>query len=282
MMKIRETLRHELCRRNYGEYVKHVHGGRWKLARAVKFICNSVQKFIETDTGNAYDILIISTPPQHGKSMTITETLPSWFLGKNPFERVIEISYNEDFAQKFGRRNKEKVEQFGNIFGIELSKTTSSSTEWELSNGVGGMKSRGVLSGVTGNPCKLMIIDDPVKNRQEADSETIRQRLKDEWRDSYKTRLAAGAKIIIIMTRWHVDDLAGYILETEDNVTYINLPCEAEENDILGRKIGEALAPEIGKDNKWLAQFKKAIKQQRVHAPGCLYFKADQRHKKET
>jgi predicted phage terminase large subunit-like protein len=191
--------------------------------------------------------------------MTITETLPSWFLGKYPKERVIEISYNEDFAQQFGRRNKEKVKEFGKkIFGIELSSNTASATEWELSNNIGGMKSRGVTSGVTGNPCRLMIIDDPVKNRQEADSETFRQRLKDEWRDSYKTRLAAGAKVIIINTRWHEDDLTGYILDTEDNVEYINLPCEAEENDVLGRKIGEPLAPEIGKGVEWLRQFKKS------------------------
>ena len=109
----------ELCRRHYRDYVEYVHEGRWISGKAVTFLCDEVQKFIETNTGHAFDILVISMPPQHGKSMTITETLPSWFLGKYPKKRVIEVSYNEDFAQLFGRRNLRKIKQFGeDIFNI--------------------------------------------------------------------------------------------------------------------------------------------------------------------
>ena len=258
-MNIRNELQKELCRRVYSDYVEYVHEGRWIKGKAVSYICNKVQEFIEKDTGHAFDILVLSIPPQHGKSMTITETLPSWYLGKFPTKRIIEASYSEDFAQLFGRRNLRKIEQFGKeIFGIEKGKIANN-TEFELSNGIGGMISRGILSGVTGRPADLMIIDDPVKNRQEADSKTYRDRVWAEWNDSFKSRLSFGAKVIIIQTRWHEDDFAGRIIKNEKHVTVINLKCEADENDPLGRNPGEALCPEIGKGDVWLEDFKSSF-----------------------
>ena len=258
-MKIRDELRKELCRRIYSDYVEYVHEGRWIKGKAVSYICDKVQNFIEEDTGHAFDVLVLSIPPQHGKSMTITETLPSWYLGKFPMKRIIEISYSEDFAQLFGRRNLRKIDQFGfDIFGIKIGKVANN-TEFELSNGVGGMISRGILSGVTGRPADLMIIDDPVKNRQEADSKTYRDRIWTEWNDSFKSRLAFGAKVIIIQTRWHEDDFAGRIVKNEKHVTVINLKCEADDNDPLGREKGDALCPEIGKGNEWLKDFKSSF-----------------------
>jgi predicted phage terminase large subunit-like protein len=259
-MKIRDELRKELARREYASYCEYVHQGMWKRGKAVEYICNQIQAFIEEKTENAYDILVLSMPPQHGKSLTITETLPSYYLMKNPTHRVVEISYSEDFAQLFGRRNRQKIKEFGGVlFGTELADTPNSNTEFELSNNIGGMISRGVMSGVTGRPCNLMIIDDPIKNMQEADSPTYRERIKAEWNASFKTRFASGAKVILIQTRWHEDDLAGYIIKNEKNVRVVNLPCEAEDNDPLGREKGQALAPEIGKGDKWLQSFKEGF-----------------------
>lgn len=243
---------------DYAAYCYHVHGGAWVPSKFHKTLCYIVQDFIEADTGNAFDILIISTPPQHGKSTTITETLPSWYLGRNPTNRVIEISYSEDFAKKFGRRNRQKIKEYcGEIFGIKMASSPDTDLDFELSNHVGGMISRGITSGVTGNPANLMIIDDPIKNRQEADSETTRGIINDEWLNSFRSRLAPGAKVIVIMTRWHEADLSGFLIENESNVALVNFPLEAEEDDILGRNVGDALCPEIGKDNVWLADFKK-------------------------
>ncbi|WP_101908867.1 phage terminase large subunit [Marasmitruncus massiliensis] len=263
----KQAIRLEISRREswekYSAYVEYVHEGRWIPARAVVFLCDQVQDFVERPTEAPYEILIISVPPQHGKSMTVTETLPSWYLGKNPYKRIIEISYNETFAQLFGRRNKNKIEQFGlPVFGVELAKSPNNNTEFEIDNNVGGMISRGVMSGVTGRPADLMLLDDPIKNRQEADSETYRRRLADEWENSFKTRLSAGAKVILIQTRWHQDDLAGHIIRNEKNAKVINLPCIAEENDPLGRKPGQALMPEIGKDDKWAQTFSETYKTQ--------------------
>lgn len=247
-----------LAQRQYWRYVELVHEGRWERADYLIYLCNTVQQFLESKDP-AHRILCLSMPPQHGKSMSITETLPSWYLGRWPDRRVIEVSYNDDFAKKFGRRNREKVDRYGErVFGIRVSDTTSAVQEWELSNGVGGMQSRGVGGSITGNPANLIIIDDPVKNQQEAVSETFRERIWDEWLYSIKTRLHAKGKVIVIMTRWHEDDFVARLLQHESGVQYINLPCEAEEDDLLMREPGETLGDVLGKDKAWLAWFKAA------------------------
>lgn len=261
----KEALRGSLCRElvrrrareRYLDYVDYVHDGSWKRSRVGVYLCERVEQFLALESGNAYEIMILSLPPQHGKSMTVTATLPSWFLGKNPDKRVICISYNEEYAAMFGRRNREKLFSYGReLFGVAPGEVNSA-TEFETSEG-GGMISRGVLSGVTGRGCDLLIIDDPVKNRQEADSEVYRRRLVEEWENSFKTRLAAGGKVILIQTRWHEDDLAGQLLKTEKAVHEINLPCEcvSSNTDPLGRKKGDPLCPELGKGLGWLKSFK--------------------------
>ncbi len=250
-----ELARRELARRDYRQYLPYVHGAMWKKTRMSDYIAQRVQAFLTSETGNAYDILVVKTPPQHGKSMTLSETLPSWYMGRFPTKRIIMASYNEDSAQRFCRRNSDKIRQFGaTLFGVSLA--IDRSTELELDNRQGRMISRGIMSGITGNPADLIIIDDPIKNREEANSQTIRDKLWEEWQNSIKSRLAAGAKVILIMTPWHEDDLAARLLNSETNISEIRLPVEAEENDPLGREIGDALCPELGKDNAWLKQFK--------------------------
>ena len=247
----------ELMRESYAAYCYFVHKGKWIDTKFHRFLANKVQSFVETHTGNPYDILVLSTPPQHGKSLTVTETFPSWYEGKYPDRRCIVACYNDDFAGKFGRRNKSKLEEYGEfIFGVSLSK--SSDRDIEIAEHGGSIITRGIMSGITGNSGDLIIIDDPVKNRQEADSVTYRDRLWEEWQNSIKTRTQAGTKIIIIQTRWHEDDLAGRVIRNENNVEVVNIPVAAEEGDILGRRIGDSLCPELGKDNKWLLEFKES------------------------
>ena len=102
-----------LASKEYVYYVEYVHRGRWTRSRHLEYICDQIQEFIEHDTGHAIDILVLQMPPQHGKSMSITETLPSWYLGNNPDKRVILASYNDDTAERFTRRNKEKIREYG-------------------------------------------------------------------------------------------------------------------------------------------------------------------------
>lgn len=249
---------------DYCEYVEYVHQGAWKKTPFHRLLCKYVQNFVERETDKPYEILVITTPPQHGKSQSITETLPSWYLGKHPDKHVIEISYNEDFAIQFGRRNKRKIDDYGEeIFGIKVSKDSSRAVGFELDEYGGGMSSSGVGTGVTGRRCNLMIIDDPIKNKREAYSKARRDLIYEEWLMSFKTRLAPNSKVILIMTRWHEDDLAGRLLGEEENIKLLKFPCECEDDTLaveklLGRKVGDALCPEIGKGNAWLEEFKRA------------------------
>lgn len=249
---------------NYRFYCYHAHNhGRnkddllWFPSKFHRYLCDKAQEFIEKPTKKAYEILILNTPPQHGKSTTITATLPSWYLMRNPDNKVIAVSYGDSLAQRFGKQNLDKVREYGKIFGVKLDKKKANAQEFRIEGRTGVMISAGYGSGLTGNPADLIVIDDPVKNRVEADSETDRNKKWSDYIDSIETRISAGGKIILIMTRWHEDDLAGRLMEHyRDRTTVINLPCEAEENDPLGRKPGDALCPEIGKDNEWLKDFK--------------------------
>lgn len=253
-----ELARRELARRDYGAYLALTQGQGWKETALSRLLARSVQRFLEADTGHAYDILLIETPPQHGKSTAVTETLPSWFLGRWPDKRVIVAGYSDEFAERFCRRNREKLQQFGpDLFGVAMGKINRS-TEFEVAGHRGRMISRGLLSGITGNPADLLIVDDPIKTRQDADSPTIRDRVWEEWQNSLKSRFAAEAKVIVIMTPWHEDDLAGRLLKQEIHVELLRLPVEAEDGDPLGRKPGQPLCPELGKDEKWLRDFKRA------------------------
>ncbi len=246
---------------DYCEYVDYVHQGMWKKTKFHRYLCQYVQNFVERPTNKPYEILIVTTPPQVGKSTTLTETLPSWYVGRHPERHIIEISYNIDFARRFGRMNRQKIRDFGSdIFGIEISEEAAKADDFELKGYLkSGMMSAGIGTAVTGNRADLMIIDDPIKNHQEASSKSRRELIWNEWYSTYRSRLQPGAKVIVIMTRWHEDDLAGRMLATEENVKVLRFPMECEEaGDPLGRNIGDPLVPELGKDRNWLDEFKKS------------------------
>lgn len=256
-----ELAKRELARRSYGDYLAYVGGKAWKRTKFSTYLARELESFIESETDNAYDILIVESPPQHGKSMTVTEALPSYCLGKHPNWRVILASYNDETAERFARRNKEKLKQYGGmLFNVDIQ-GVNRSREFEVRSTTGDrgqLLSRGIRSGITGNPANLMIIDDPIKNRLEADSPTYRSQIWGEWLNSLKSRLQAGAKVIVIMTPWHEDDLAARLQQTEKNLRLIRLPVEAEESDPLGRVPGDSLAPELGKDKAWLRQYRES------------------------
>ena len=167
-----------LAKRHYADYVQYVHMGRWKRARHLDLVCEKLESIMEGKTKR----LMIFMPPRHGKSMTVTETFPSFYLGKNPEKRVIEISYSGDLAQQFGKRNRDKVEEFGPaLFGHTISQVQATKTNWNLDNGMGGMISVGIGGSITGYGADLLIVDDPIKNRAEAESATYRNKLWDEY-----------------------------------------------------------------------------------------------------
>lgn len=184
--------------------------------------------------------LMIFMPPRHGKSEMVTIRYPVWCIENDPERRVIIGAYNQPLAERFSRRARKIA-----ATRLTLSDDRNAAGDWETAAG-GGVRAAGVGSGVTGMGANLIIIDDPVKSREEANSETYRQRVWDWYTDDLYTRREPGAAMLLIQTRWHEDDLAGRILASEDgpNWTVVNLPAEAEEGDPLGRPIGAALCRE--------------------------------------
>ena len=266
--KIDLMLEMESAKTKYSDYVKYVHryDKEFQIAKFQKYICDCIDKLLNNellnDEGKPYEGICLSQPPQTGKSRCITETLPSYYLGKFPYYHVIEISYGEDLAVKFGRRNKQKVEEFGRqLFGIELSKHSSSALEFEIKGTNGGMISRGIGGQITGSPADLIIMDDPYKNRQEADSPSYKKFVNDEWLNTIQTRASAKCKYVIVHTRWNEDDLIGTLLSIEREKWFeISFPAISEQDELetSGRKIGEALLPEADKDLEWLINKRKS------------------------
>lgn len=195
---------------------------------------------IEKMLSGEIEKLMIFLPPRHTKSETVTVRLPAYLLEQDGHQRIIVGAYNQTLVNKFSRKTRRIATS-----RIPISKERTAVEDWETLEG-GGLRAVGVGGGVTGQGGNWIIIDDPVKNREEANSETYREKCWDWYTDDLYTRREPGCKMILIMTRWHQDDLAGRILESEDgpNWTVINLPALAETNDPLGRKEGEALCPE--------------------------------------
>ncbi len=184
--------------------------------------------------------LMIFLPPRHGKSELATIRFPAWVLERAPHQRVIVGSYNSTLAEKFSRRTRRICSS-----RMLLSDERTAVGDWETAAG-GGLRAVGVGGGVTGQGADLILIDDPIKSREEAGSAAFRERLWTWYTDDLYTRQEPGAAIVLILTRWHMDDLAGRILASEEAAewTVISLPALAEANDPLGRSEGEALCPE--------------------------------------
>lgn len=196
------------------------------------------------------DVLIICMPPGSAKSSYGSVAFPAWYLGRHPEKCVIAASHTAELAERFGRKVRNMVgsPEHARIFpSCELSSDSTAAGRWDTSRG-GEYFAAGVGGAVTGRRADLAIIDDPVKSREDADSETIREKQWAWWRDDLVTRLKPNAGVVLIMTRWHEDDLAGRLLEdiksTGQRVRVIKLPMEAGENDELGRLPGELLWPE--------------------------------------
>lgn len=199
-------------------------------------------------------------PPRSSKSYSISEAFPSWYIGRDPNRRVILVSYGDDLARDFGIANKRKIEDHGKqIFDVELDPSKNAGDDWEIAGKRGRMISSGIGGAITGKGADLIIIDDPVKNQEDADSPTKREKVWKEWQSTLNTRLQPNGAVILVMTRWHEDDLAGRLLKQSDDWEVIKIPAIAERDDPIGRKIGEALWPDYGYDLNWAKQKKREV-----------------------
>jgi predicted phage terminase large subunit-like protein len=196
--------------------------------------------------------LIIQAPPRAGKSQLATIHFPAFYLGRHPQQQVITACHNTDLARFFGRqvRNLIHTDLYKNIFpGITLAADAKAANFWNTSKG-GVYFSAGVGSGIAGRGGHLIVVDDPIRTRADADSKHVRDQLWDWYRSDLYSRRMPDAAIVIIATRWHDDDLTGRLLleqesGTGDDWEVISLPAIAiDDDDQLGRKAGEALWPE--------------------------------------
>ena len=185
------------------------------------------------------DRLMIFMPPRHGKSELASKRFPAWCLGRNPQRQIIAASYNSDLANDFGRnvRNLVAEPEFSQVFpGVTLAPDSQAANRMNTNRG-GTYVAAGVGTAVTGRGAHIALIDDPFKDREEADSERRRQVVWDWYRSTLYTRLMPGGAIVLIQTRWHEDDLAGRLLEHERGQwEVLDLPAI--------NKAGEALWPE--------------------------------------
>jgi predicted phage terminase large subunit-like protein len=199
-----------------------------------------IREHLDRVTAGGLRKLMVFVPPRHGKSELVTIRYPAWRLERDQNKRIIVGSYNATLAEKFSRRTRRIC-----ATRMALSDERTAVSDWETAAG-GGLRAVGVGGGVTGQGGDLIIVDDPIKSREEANSAAYRERVWDWYRDDLYTRQEPGAAIILILTRWHMDDLAGRILASKQagDWTVITLPAFAEAGDPLGRSEGEALWPD--------------------------------------
>ena len=199
-----------------------------------------VCEYLDKLTAGEIDRLMILMPPRHGKTELVTKRYGVYRLQRDPQTRVILAAYNQTLAETYSRGARRVARGV-----LSLSDERATAGDWETTTG-GGIRAVGVGTGVTGHGGNGIIIDDPVKSREEADSETYRERLWDWYIADLFTRREPGAWQLFIGTPWHDDDLAARILASEDGANWVvlRLPAIAEEDDLLGRSVGEALCPE--------------------------------------
>jgi predicted phage terminase large subunit-like protein len=234
--------------------------GRWNLFRHLALYNRIALAIAAGLVSNVF----IEVQPQTGKSQFWSKHFPAWWLGTFPEKRVGVSSYESSYAASWGRATRDLLEEHGEtVFGVKVRQDSRAVDEWQLAGHDGGMVTAGVGGPLTGRPLDLGIIDDPIKNAEEASSEAHLAKIFD-WYDSvFSTRFHEGAVKVILMTRWSEKDLIGRIkaraAETKEPWLEIRLPAIAEEDEAfhikhpdgriedLGwhRKKGEVLCPEL-------------------------------------
>lgn len=262
--------RRKLARANLDQFILHCRRG-YSMQPFHRAICSVLQGVEE----GRYQRVILSVPPQHGKSEIATRHFPAYLIGRNPARKVVVSSYGGSLAESFNRDAQRVMEseEFRQLFpkvclpGRGEAVRNNSLVEIVNEDGVptlGSIKAVGRGAGLTGFPMDIGIIDDPLKDRAEAQSSTIRESLWSWYTDVFETRMHNDSRQLIIQTRWHEDDLAGRVLArdghyhpTDNPRGWMLINFEAikteHENPFDTRQVGEALWPERHNLEKLLA-----------------------------
>ena len=225
----------------------------YKIGWVHQEICQTLDLFLKDLIEGKRPRLIITMPPRSGKSEIVSRRFPAYFLGKYPDLSIISVSYSATLAEDFCRDVQRIIDsdEYKAVFpNTKLSDKKDknykrTSDIFEIVGHKGVYCSAGVGGGITGKGCDILIIDDPIKNRQEANSENTRKKIFDWYSSTAYTRLSPSGGVIMMCTRWHLDDLIGKVLNDKGQKPFhvISYPAIAE-HDEPHRKQGEALHPE--------------------------------------
>ncbi|OBG00768.1 hypothetical protein A5773_04180 [Mycobacterium sp. 852014-52450_SCH5900713] len=208
--------------------------------------------------------LIVSVPPREGKSTLVSQVGPPYALMTDPNNQVVLVSYADALAQEHSGEARARITEHADLLGYQLRADKQAVGRWKVDGHDGGLLAAGILSGITGFGADLLIVDDPVKNAQEADSPAYRRRVIHEFRSTLLTRLHPNASVVLIMTRWHPEDLAGVLLAEEpDRWRHINIPAIAEAGipDALGRTPGVAMTSALGRTAEQFDDLRRGVGQ---------------------
>jgi len=264
----REIARRQLCQENLLPFVMRFNPD-YLPGWVHKDICRRLEQFSEDVANRLSPRLLLTMPPRHGKSELTSKKFPAWHLGNHPTHEVMACSYSGSLSMSFSRMNRELLRDpaYSVLFDTKLHPESQSAEAWLTTDG-GGYTSAGVGGAITGKGAHVLIIDDPVKNREDAESEAGRQGTWDWYTSTAYTRLAPGGGVLVILTRWHDDDLAGrlYAAEKEgaDKWIQVDYPAEAKVDEPF-RHQGEALHP-ARYDSKALGRIRKAVGERDWHA----------------
>lgn len=230
---------------------------------------HAVERYVESGGKEGLGRLIITIPPRHGKTMFVSKRWPARILGKHPLWRLGLVSYGGDLAEDASRAVRALIRDeplYKQLFpDAELSDESHAVNRWALAGGSAdnpNMVAVGVGGPLTGRGFQIIIIDDPIKGRQEAESTTVRESLRAWYKGTLRTRLEPGGAIVIIQTRWHEDDLVGWLLDQEKNGEgehweILNLPALAETKDPQGKPLKDPLSRRAGQA-LWPARYNRA------------------------
>jgi len=237
----KEILSRRAARKSLKDFIQYLDLGFKPAAHHLLLI-----EHLEAIERGDIERLMVLMPPGSAKSTYASILFPPWYMGRNEQNSVLGVSNTTELAERFSRRSRNIVtlQRFRNVFGFGISEKTQSASNWETEKGA-EFFAAGIGSAIAGRRADLGLIDDPIKSREEADSDRTRQKHWDWYVNDFFTRLKPNAKQILIQTRWHEDDLGGRLLEREANRwTVVSLPMVAIASDPLGREPGEKLWPE--------------------------------------
>lgn len=204
--------------------------------------------------------LILSMPPQEGKSQRVSRDFVLWALAQNPERRIAVASKDAGLSRRNGRAVRDLIQRHSERLRLEIRRDVSAQAEWQVVGHAGGLIAVTLEGGFTGRSADLIVIDDPVNNRSDVLSEAQRNKVWDWFQYTMVARMSANTPVVLIMTRWHEDDLVGRILASEDGPYWrvLNIPAQANhdpkkgETDPLGREPGEYMVSVRGRTkNDW-------------------------------